>query len=71
MKVVDTTSTVWVTAFQDSAEKILGCSAQDLGRLREEDESRLSDVMKGACFKPYDMTFRTKMETYLVSVHIE
>jgi len=66
MKMCDATSVVWATAFQDSAEKMLGYTAAQLGEMNQQDESKIADVMKAATFRPFDVTFRSKMETYNV-----
>ncbi|XP_067928736.1 replication protein A 70 kDa DNA-binding subunit-like [Watersipora subatra] len=53
----------WVTAFQDSAEKLLGKTAKEMGEMKE-DEELFDSTLKNALYKPYQMTLRSKMESY-------
>lgn len=54
----------WVTCFQESAEALLGISADELGSMRETDEAGFDQVFQNATFKPYIFKLRAKMETY-------
>ena len=41
LKVSDPTSEAWVSVFNEHAEKIIGCSADELDRIREEVNSAI------------------------------
>ncbi|KAI0216920.1 Replication protein A 70 kDa DNA-binding subunit [Lamellibrachia satsuma] len=54
----------WVTFFQETAECILGRSADEIGQMRETDEAQFEQVFQEASFKSYIFKLRAKMETY-------
>ncbi|CAG5872957.1 unnamed protein product [Menidia menidia] len=54
----------WVTCFQETAETLLGQSAETLGRLRETDEAAFDEVFQRANFTTHIFRNRVKMETY-------
>ncbi|XP_061197079.1 replication protein A 70 kDa DNA-binding subunit-like isoform X2 [Saccostrea echinata] len=54
----------WVTCFQESAEAMLGVSADDLGSLKDSNESAFDQVFQDALFKSYIFKLRAKVETY-------
>ncbi|KAM9729624.1 replication protein A 70 kDa DNA-binding subunit-like [Menidia menidia] len=54
----------WVTCFQETAETLLGQSAETLGRLRETDEAAFDEVFQKANFTTHIFRNRVKMETY-------
>ncbi|KAK6941343.1 Replication protein A, OB domain [Dillenia turbinata] len=62
----DHTGLTWVTAFQESAEEMLGCFAKELYFLKyeEEDDARFSEVMKASLFKHYLFRLKIKEELY-------
>ncbi|ELU09821.1 hypothetical protein CAPTEDRAFT_172916 [Capitella teleta] len=62
--VADFSDNQWVTCFQESAENVLGISADELGKLRSENEAAFDKVFDESVFKSYVMTLRAKMETY-------
>lgn len=64
VSLIDCTNSIWVTCFQESAESLLGISADELGALKDTDEVKYDDVFDEAAFKPYIFKFRAKMETY-------
>ncbi|KAG7224581.1 hypothetical protein INR49_011334 [Caranx melampygus] len=57
----------WVTCFQETAEVLLGHSAESLGDLRETDEAAFDHVFQRANFSTYIFKNRVKLETYNVS----
>ncbi|XP_058078300.1 replication protein A 70 kDa DNA-binding subunit A [Magnolia sinica] len=65
-QVQDHTGLTWVTAFQESGEEILGCSAKELYLLKhiEEDDIRFGEVVRGSLFKQYLFRLKIKEETY-------
>uniref|UniRef100_A0AAV2JAP0 Replication protein A subunit n=1 Tax=Knipowitschia caucasica TaxID=637954 RepID=A0AAV2JAP0_KNICA len=54
----------WVTCFQETAEVLLGHSAQHLGRLRDTDEDAFNQVFQKANFTTHIFKNRVKLETY-------
>ncbi|PVD31676.1 hypothetical protein C0Q70_07094 [Pomacea canaliculata] len=54
----------WITSFQESAEAMLGIKADDLGNLRESNETAFDEVFQRAVFKQYIFRLRAKVETY-------
>ncbi|KAK7925747.1 hypothetical protein WMY93_008057 [Mugilogobius chulae] len=54
----------WVTCFQETAEVLLGHSAQRLGQLRDTDEEAFNEVFQKASFKTHIFKNRVKLETY-------
>ncbi|XP_038058946.1 replication protein A 70 kDa DNA-binding subunit-like isoform X3 [Patiria miniata] len=62
--VADPTDTQWTTCFQETAETILGMKADELGRLKLEDEQAFNHVFEKASFESYVFRMRIKMESY-------
>ncbi|XP_071362308.1 replication protein A 70 kDa DNA-binding subunit-like isoform X2 [Trachinotus anak] len=54
----------WVTCFQETAEVLLGHSAETLGELRDTDETAFDEVFQKATFTTYIFKNRVKLETY-------
>nr|XP_019952555.1 PREDICTED: replication protein A 70 kDa DNA-binding subunit-like isoform X2 [Paralichthys olivaceus] len=54
----------WVTCFQETAEVLLGHSAQTLGELRDTDETTFDEVFQKAHFKTHIFKNKVKIETY-------
>ncbi|CAG2245720.1 RFA1 [Mytilus edulis] len=54
----------WVTCFQESAELVLGKSADELGDLKDSNEAAYDQVFQDAMFKSYIFRLRAKIETY-------
>jgi len=54
----------WITCFQETAEAVLGKSAEEIGQLKENDVSRYDQMFAEANFKSYIFRLRAKMETY-------
>uniref|UniRef100_A0A671U185 Replication protein A subunit n=1 Tax=Sparus aurata TaxID=8175 RepID=A0A671U185_SPAAU len=54
----------WVTFFQETAEVLLGQSAETLGELRETDEAAFDRVFQEANFTTHIFKNRVKLETY-------
>eukprot|EP01000_Liburna_glaciale_P001813 NODE_1476_length_613_cov_911.895390_g1061_i0.p1 GENE.NODE_1476_length_613_cov_911.895390_g1061_i0~~NODE_1476_length_613_cov_911.895390_g1061_i0.p1 ORF type:complete len:158 (+),score=48.32 NODE_1476_length_613_cov_911.895390_g1061_i0:30-476(+) len=61
---MDTTGQKWFTAFQETAEALLGISAKDLFEREPQEPGLTQQVCKRACFKQYAFTVRAKKETY-------
>ncbi|KAF0038588.1 hypothetical protein F2P81_009072 [Scophthalmus maximus] len=56
----------WVTCFQETAEVLLGHSAETLGHLRDTDETAFNEVFQKANFTTHIFKNRVKLETYNV-----
>uniref|UniRef100_UPI0037E8AE9C replication protein A 70 kDa DNA-binding subunit-like isoform X2 n=1 Tax=Semicossyphus pulcher TaxID=241346 RepID=UPI0037E8AE9C len=54
----------WVTCFQETAEVLLGHSAETLGQLRDTDEAAFDEVFQRATFTTHIFKNRVKLETY-------
>jgi len=54
----------WATCFQDTAEKLLGHSSEEVGNLSEQDEDRYNAVFANASFKMHAFRLRAKADTY-------
>ncbi|XP_058483963.1 replication protein A 70 kDa DNA-binding subunit-like [Solea solea] len=54
----------WVTCFQETAEVLLGHSADTLGHLRDTDETAFEEVFQKANFTTHIFKNRVKLETY-------
>ncbi|KAI8802691.1 hypothetical protein BJ742DRAFT_832334 [Cladochytrium replicatum] len=62
--IADHTGQMWVQVFNDQAEVILGCSANDLMQLRESNKARADAIMSEMLFQEFTFRVRAKMETY-------
>ncbi|KAM4620172.1 replication protein A 70 kDa DNA-binding subunit-like isoform 2-T2 [Polymixia lowei] len=54
----------WVTCFQETAEVLLGHSAETLGRLRDTDEAAFDEVFQKTNYTTHIFKNRVKLETY-------
>ncbi|KAK5850856.1 hypothetical protein PBY51_001696 [Eleginops maclovinus] len=54
----------WVTCFQETAEALLGHSAETLGQLRDTDEAAFDEVFQKVNFTTHIFRNRVKLETY-------
>lgn len=66
MLVGDWTSNRWVTAFSETAEQLLGKSAQEIGEMLEHDKEAAEKVFADITFQQKTFKMRTKVETYQV-----
>ncbi|CAM0943763.1 unnamed protein product [Alopecurus aequalis] len=64
LQIQDHSGTAWVTAFQETAQELLGCSAGDLVRYKEEQDPRFADTMCSCLFQDYLLRLKIKEETY-------
>lgn len=55
---------MWATCFQETAEKLLGMSSEEVGNMSEQDEEGYNKVFTDACFKTYSFRCRAKADTY-------
>ncbi|GAV84367.1 tRNA_anti domain-containing protein/Rep-A_N domain-containing protein/Rep_fac-A_C domain-containing protein [Cephalotus follicularis] len=65
-QIQDHTGATWVTAFQESGEEILGCSAKELYKLKYEleDDVTFTEVMRRRLFYQYLLRLKIKEEMY-------
>lgn len=68
MNVMDHTSSFWATAFNDTAEQVLGISANDLFRLRDEDSNKFQSYFSNAIGRTFTFQMMAKQDNYNVSV---
>ncbi|XP_034461504.1 replication protein A 70 kDa DNA-binding subunit-like isoform X1 [Hippoglossus hippoglossus] len=54
----------WVTCFQETAEVLLGHTAETLGELKDTDETAFDEVFQKASFTKHIFKSRVKLETY-------
>ncbi|KAI9014187.1 putative RFA1 protein [Hyaloraphidium curvatum] len=63
--VSDHTGQMWLSAFNETAQAILGgMSANDLIALRDSDSNRYGEIFTDATFKRYNFRVRAKMENF-------
>ncbi|KAF9615019.1 hypothetical protein IFM89_021590 [Coptis chinensis] len=64
--VQDHTGLTWVTAFQESGEEILGCSAKELYSLKyeEQDDVRFEEIIRSSLFNQFLLKLKIKEEMY-------
>ncbi|KAK6273664.1 hypothetical protein POUND7_010747 [Theobroma cacao] len=66
VQIQDHTGLTWVTAFQESGEEILGCSAKELYSLKYElqDDTRFGEIICSRLFNQYVFKLKIKEELY-------
>ncbi|KAM0877103.1 hypothetical protein ACQ4PT_035748 [Festuca glaucescens] len=63
-RIQDHTGTTYATAFQEAGEEILGLTAQDLFRIKSEDEVQFAGIIQGVYFQQYLFKLKVKEETF-------
>ncbi|CAO2841984.1 unnamed protein product [Amaranthus hypochondriacus] len=64
-QIQDHSGVVWVTAFQETGEEILGCPANELYKLKsEEQDDRFAEIIRSKIFVPFLFKLKIKEETY-------
>uniref|UniRef100_A0A5B7C467 Replication protein A subunit n=1 Tax=Davidia involucrata TaxID=16924 RepID=A0A5B7C467_DAVIN len=65
-QIQDHTGLTWVTAFQESGEEIMGCSAKELYLLKyeEQDDVRFGEIIRSCLFTQYLFRLKIKEEMY-------
>ncbi|VDN08702.1 unnamed protein product [Dibothriocephalus latus] len=64
-KIADISGEQWITCFQETAEVLLGRTADDLGAMKDaQDESQLDGVFVAASFKSWIFRLRAKIENF-------
>uniref|UniRef100_A0A0A9BTY5 Replication factor A 1, rfa1, putative n=1 Tax=Arundo donax TaxID=35708 RepID=A0A0A9BTY5_ARUDO len=64
LQIQDHSGTTWATAFQESGQEILGCSARDLYMFKENDDPRYTDILIQCLYQQYLLRLKVKYETY-------
>ncbi|ETS61649.1 hypothetical protein PaG_04143 [Moesziomyces aphidis] len=62
--VADATGQIWLSGFNDDATKLMGMSAGELHKLREESESEFTAVLHRAANRMYTFNCRAKMDSF-------
>lgn len=63
-QVQDHTGVTWVTAFQDSGEDILHCSAKELFMFKHHDDPKFADIIRSCLFVQFLFRIKIKEEHY-------
>ncbi|KAL2913642.1 Replication factor A protein 1 [Polyrhizophydium stewartii] len=64
LSVTDYTGQTWLQAFNETAEKLIGKTANEMNELREQNEAAFNAIIEEALFKQYTMVVRAKAENY-------
>ena len=66
VQIQDHTGLTWVTAFQESGEEILGCSAKEMYLMKYElqDDTRFGEIIHSRLFHQYLFRLKIKEELY-------
>ncbi|XP_022731932.1 replication protein A 70 kDa DNA-binding subunit A [Durio zibethinus] len=66
VQIQDHTGLTWVTAFQESGEEILGCSAKEMYLLKYElqDDTKFGEIIRSRLFHQYLFRLKIKEELY-------
>ncbi|XP_008557136.1 replication protein A 70 kDa DNA-binding subunit [Microplitis demolitor] len=64
MAITDWSANLWVTAFNETGEKILGINSQELGELSENQPDEYNDKFSDVSFSSHIFQVRMKMDTY-------
>ncbi|KAL6624800.1 hypothetical protein ACP70R_032121 [Stipagrostis hirtigluma subsp. patula] len=64
-QIQDHTGTTYATVFQDAAEKIVGCTAQELFTIHaEQDDARFTEIIQGILWHQYLFKLKIEEETF-------
>ncbi|TVU28767.1 hypothetical protein EJB05_20300 [Eragrostis curvula] len=64
IQIQDHTGTTWATAFQETGQELLGCSARELYMFKENGDSRYEDTLMQCLHWDYLLRLKVKEETY-------
>ena len=70
INVMDHTYQQWLQCFDDVGRVLLGMSADDLQKLRDEDESKAAEVFANAAMKSYIFKVKAKQDNYNGQVRV-
>jgi len=60
----DSSGSLWMNAFNDAAETILGYKASELAAIKAADSTRADDILNNATCRPFTFKVKAKMEMY-------
>lgn len=60
----DFSGQLWVTFFEEMAQQVLGCTSEELGDLKKNDEDAFNSVLNKCLFKSCIVRLKAKMETF-------
>ncbi|CAM0958421.1 unnamed protein product [Alopecurus aequalis] len=63
-RIKDHTGHTFATAFQEAGEELLGLTAQELFRIKNEDEEQFIGIIQGVYFQQYLFKLKVKEETF-------
>lgn len=70
ISVVDATGQLWVTLFEDQAKILLGFSANDLVKYKEEDNAKFTSIISKIQMNEYDFRIRARQDNYNGQVRV-
>jgi replication factor A1 len=70
-KIEDHTGTTYATAFQEAGEEILGLTAQELFRIKNEDEVQFAGIIQGAYFQQFLFKLKVKEELFMDEARVK
>lgn len=63
-QIQDHTGIIWVTAFQESGEEMMGISAKEMFMLKEQDDDRFREIVRSRLFNQLLFRLKIKEELY-------
>ncbi|KAK3140941.1 hypothetical protein QOZ80_5AG0408030 [Eleusine coracana subsp. coracana] len=63
-QIQDHTGVTYATAFQEGGMEIMGCSAQELSTIKEEDDVKFAEIIQGIRFQMYLFKLKVMLETF-------
>lgn len=63
---MDHTGHIWITAFNEAAESLLGKTADEVIELKETDEAQAGNIFQGALGKTFTFSCSAKQDSYNV-----
>lgn len=64
LNLADFTDSQWTVAFRETAESMIGCSAEQLSLIKEENEDKFLDVLSALHFQSFVFKLRSKVEVF-------
>ncbi|KAL6633431.1 hypothetical protein ACP70R_026102 [Stipagrostis hirtigluma subsp. patula] len=64
LQIQDHSGTTWATAFQETAQELLGCSARELSTLKENEDPRYTEILIQCLYQDYLLRLKVKEESY-------
>ncbi len=70
ISVVDTTGQLWVTLFEDQAKILLGVSANDLVKYKEDDNQQFTSIISKIQMNEFEFRIRARQDNYNGQVRV-